>query len=73
MIIDVASGRMTATISDGAGTEGTVTDIQVYDAGAAVKDVYFQIWTGSEDEFVYIDNIVMKHEKSFRTCKTLRL
>ena len=65
MIIDVASGRMTATISDGTGTEGTVTDIQVYDAGAAVKDVYFQIWTGSEDEFVYIDNIVMKHEKSF--------
>ena len=60
MIIDVASGRMTATISDGTGTEGTVTDIQVYDAGAAVKDVYFQIWTGSEDEFVYIDNIVMK-------------
>ena len=65
MIIDVASGRMTATISDGAGTEGTVTDIQVYDAGSAIKDVYFQIWTGSEDEFVYIDNIVMKHEKSF--------
>ena len=59
IVIDVATGKMNATISDGAGTEGAVTDVQIYDAGSAIKDVYFQIWTGGEDEFVYIDNVVM--------------
>ena len=65
MVIDVASGRMNATIRDGIGTVGSVHDVQVYDAGSAIEDVYFQIWTGGEDEFVYIDNVSLKYEKCF--------
>ena len=57
MEIDVATGKMNATISDGNGTTGTLTDKQIFDAGSVVNNIYFQLWKRDSETYAYLDNI----------------
>ncbi len=57
MEIDVATGKMNATISDGNGTTGTLTDKQIFDAGSVVNNIYFQLWKRGSKTYAYLDNI----------------
>ena len=55
--IDVTTGKMNGTISDGSGITGSVADIQLFDEGSVVNNIYFQLWERDNETYAYLDNI----------------